>query len=310
MSKVAKKGGSAAAPMQQATSSLPKVNSPTKAANKSSTSNTKASNNAALPSIINKPQDAANSQEMVDTILTKAENHGEAVSTSILVESAANVVVLSGDTAASVPDTSESVVVTANDAVEAAPVPDTTTIPAAVITEQPPLPPLEDGQVTLLYEQYNEQFPIVASSITAAEIDEVYCLSFVMPGCRIRLSLLSPANKRKKEIELEEQGLGLIEREKQILLNEEPKGTFHGLRADGSYYVYAEQAAEQLALDQARAREIFAQQASIEQVQRKDDGRVLESCSCLYGNPCVDEYGCRDWGNRYAVAKQNGWKGF
>jgi hypothetical protein len=42
----------------------------------------------------------------------------------------------------------------------------------------------------------------------------------------------------------------------------------------------------------------------------KDDGRVLESCSCVYGNPCVDEYGCKDWDNRYAVATKNGWKGF
>ena len=37
---------------------------------------------------------------------------------------------------------------------------------------------------------------------------------------------------------------------------------------------------------------------------------VPESCSCLYGNPCVDEYSCRDWTNRFAVAKANGWKGF
>ena len=28
------------------------------------------------------------------------------------------------------------------------------------------------------------------------------------------------------------------------------------------------------------------------------------------GNPCVDEYGCKDWDNRYAIAKINGWKGF
>lgn len=45
--------------------------------------------------------------------------------------------------------------------------------------------------------------------------------------------------------------------------------------------------------------------------ERKDDGRSgLESCSCVYGNPCVDEYGCKDWHSRYAVAKANGWKGF
>jgi hypothetical protein len=35
-----------------------------------------------------------------------------------------------------------------------------------------------------------------------------------------------------------------------------------------------------------------------------------ESCSCIYGNPCVDEYGCKDWYNRMDVAKKNGWKGF
>ncbi len=35
-----------------------------------------------------------------------------------------------------------------------------------------------------------------------------------------------------------------------------------------------------------------------------------ESCSCIEGNPCVDEYGCKDWYNRYAIAKKNGWAGF
>ena len=42
----------------------------------------------------------------------------------------------------------------------------------------------------------------------------------------------------------------------------------------------------------------------------RDDGRGFESCSCIYGNPCVDEYSCRDWDNRMAVAMKNGWKGF
>eukprot|EP00943_MAST-04B_sp_MAST-4B-sp1_P000214 g214.t1 len=33
-----------------------------------------------------------------------------------------------------------------------------------------------------------------------------------------------------------------------------------------------------------------------------------ETCSCLYGNPCVDQYVCSDWKNRFEIAKQNGWK--
>ena len=33
-----------------------------------------------------------------------------------------------------------------------------------------------------------------------------------------------------------------------------------------------------------------------------------ETCSCLYGNPCVDEYICNDWKNRFEIATKNGWK--
>jgi len=33
------------------------------------------------------------------------------------------------------------------------------------------------------------------------------------------------------------------------------------------------------------------------------------SCSCLWGNPCVSQYNCKDWANRAEVARRNGWKG-
>jgi hypothetical protein len=39
-------------------------------------------------------------------------------------------------------------------------------------------------------------------------------------------------------------------------------------------------------------------------------GGKAESCSCIEGNPCLDKYNCKDWENRYVVAKNNGWKGF
>ena len=48
----------------------------------------------------------------------------------------------------------------------------------------------ENGEVQLLYEMYAEQFPIVDGCITAELIDEEYCLSYVMPNCRIHLSKL------------------------------------------------------------------------------------------------------------------------
>ena len=34
------------------------------------------------------------------------------------------------------------------------------------------------------------------------------------------------------------------------------------------------------------------------------------SCSCLFGNPCAVAENCKDWRNRFEVAKKNGWKGF
>ena len=39
-------------------------------------------------------------------------------------------------------------------------------------------------------------------------------------------------------------------------------------------------------------------------------GPKTESCSCIEGNPCADAYCCKDWKNRFEVAKKHGWKGF
>lgn len=182
------------------------------------------------------------------------------------------------------------------------------TVPEAVPVVEVPSPPVkppQNGKVTLIYEQYNEQFDILNGSTTHENIDEVYCLTFVMPNCLIHLSKLNPQEKRKLEAE------GNLD----FFIEENPRGTYHGLEVDMTYYVYVEQEAEQLARDQARMKQIAS---SMEGAKKKDpngdlvkdDGRVLESCSCIYGNPCVDEYGCKDWDNRFAVATKNGWKGF
>jgi hypothetical protein len=179
--------------------------------------------------------------------------------------------------------------------VNAVPVPE----PVAVVV----LPP-QNGKVILIYEQYNEQFEITNGSTTAENIDEVYCLSFVMPGCLIHLSNLNPQEKRQ----------AVIDGNLDLFLEENPRGTYHGLEVDKTYYVYVEQEAEQLARDQAKMKQIADSMEGAKKrgdaALTKDDGRVLESCSCIYGNPCVDEYGCKDWANRCAVATKNGWKGF
>lgn len=162
-------------------------------------------------------------------------------------------------------------------------------------------PVKRDGEVKLIYEQYSEMFPIVNGSTTQENIDEVYCLSFVMPNCLVHLSIHDPPTKRRLEIE---------EKFEELFLPEIPRGTYQNLVADQTYYVYVEQESAQLERDQAMTRLRLQNDPTALAALKKDDGRVLESCSCIYGNPCVDEYGCRDWANRFAIATKNGWKGF
>ncbi len=163
----------------------------------------------------------------------------------------------------------------------------------------------ENGKVILLYEMYNEEFDIEDGKISKEYIDEEYCLSDVMPNCAISLSTIL---EKKDIFEALEEGMT------NIFLHAE-EGHILGLEVGKSYTVFVEQHEEQLKRDQAamalRAQSMEgAVDPNAQEPLPKDDGRVGESCSCIYGNPCTDEYGCKDWYNRYAVAMKNGWKGF
>lgn len=293
--------------------SLPKVNakasdtkSPNKPAANASPSKASSGGNSKLPAI-NKPTASASIHAKVndtaDKVLEKAETVKDDVTatTSVTNESPAlksslessEPVALANDQPQPVAeDSGNTPVVTSPVANEVSP----------PVMEEPPVN--RNGLVTLIYEQYNEQFQIVDGVTTQEAIDDVYCLSFVMPNCLIHLSTYPPAVKRQREID---------ELFSDLFIPEEPRGTYQKLVADSTYYVYVEQEAEQLKRDQAlqrqRAQEMQEQNKGDKIV--RDDGRAgMESCSCIYGNPCVDEYGCKDWENRMAVAMKNGWKGF
>ncbi|RHY09123.1 hypothetical protein DYB36_000303 [Aphanomyces astaci] len=128
----------------------------------------------------------------------------------------------------------------------------------------------QHGRVVLKYEMYSEQFDIAQGSTTAAVVDDAYCLSFVMPQCRIHLSEWDPPTKVEKE--------GHVD----VFVREDPVGTYHGLEADRTYYVYIEQEADQLARDQAAMRATAATMegaASMTKADKMDDdGRGFESC--------------------------------
>uniref|UniRef100_K3WKZ6 Uncharacterized protein n=1 Tax=Globisporangium ultimum (strain ATCC 200006 / CBS 805.95 / DAOM BR144) TaxID=431595 RepID=K3WKZ6_GLOUD len=159
-----------------------------------------------------------------------------------------------------------------------------------------------NGMINLIYEQYDEEFSIVDGSTTQAAIDDVYCLSFVMPECLVHLTRHAAPERFARE------DAGVFD----SLVREDPQGVYVDLEKDTTYYVVVEQEADRLKRDQDATRARWAPQLQREKRERDnaDDGRGFESCSCVYGNPCVDEYGCRDWHARFAVATANGWKGF
>lgn len=52
---------------------------------------------------------------------------------------------------------------------------------------------LRNGKIVVVYNTYEDEFPIEDGSMKACTVDEEYCLSDAMPGCRIHLSKISAA---------------------------------------------------------------------------------------------------------------------
>lgn len=93
---------------------------------------------------------------------------------------------------------------------------------------------------------------------------------------------------------------------------------FSGLEPGQTYWVGVVEDAGEAAASAAREDAAYAarEAAKAAAAAQKTAGaggdggqRTGESCSCLWGNPCVDEYVCKDWSNRFAVAAANGCRG-
>mmetsp|Transcript_13508 Transcript_13508/g.20294 ORF Transcript_13508/g.20294 Transcript_13508/m.20294 type:complete len:287 (-) Transcript_13508:231-1091(-) len=154
-----------------------------------------------------------------------------------------------------------------------------------------------EGNVVVNYQMYNEEFPISENTLTAARIDEDYGLTDVMPGCRIRLSTIDSKARTTYEN---------ANNCEAPWVKEDPEGTFRELLAGEKYFCIVIENPEQYAKDMEALRVRLEAEGG---APVESSGRA-EGCSCLYGNPCMDQYICKDWDNRYAVAKANGWKGF
>lgn len=146
---------------------------------------------------------------------------------------------------------------------------------------------LANGEVTIKYSMYAEKFTIQNHTLTAAAIDDLYCLSDVMPGCFIHLS--------EKEF---------IHGEEHMYMKEDPPGTFLGLMAGETYWCYVQQDPEQEKRDQQMIKEKWA--GVTVQGGLGDRGSEGETCSCAWGAPCTNPMICKDWDNRFANAIKGG----
>lgn len=164
------------------------------------------------------------------------------------------------------------------------------------------------GSVIVCYSHYKKPFPILKGKMTAETFDSEYCLTFAFPNCKLHLSTYSPSDFSYEDI-------GLTERP---MVHEEPPGTYHGLTADSTYWVHIEEDATEREAYEKRQDAFATEQAKRRTEAEENEAKGIaavsqekaESCSCIEGNPCMDSYGCKDWNNRYAVAKKHGWKGF
>ncbi|CAK4114593.1 unnamed protein product [Aphanomyces euteiches] len=188
-----------------------------------------------------------------------------------------------------------------------APAPAMPSVKPATPEPQIQTPPSQDlnnnGNVIVRYNHYKKEFAIKNGSLDAATIDGQYFLSAVFPKSKLYLSRFGPS-----DFSFESEGLS-----ERPMVAEEPCGIYQGLIVGETYWVHIEEDAEERVAYEKRQDEYSAARAK-DRAAKDDKPNIMrekvESCSCIEGNPCVDKYCCKDWDNRYAVAKKHGWKGF
>ena len=156
---------------------------------------------------------------------------------------------------------------------------------------------LQNGDVVIRYQMYDEKFPVVDGCLSVAKLDEDYCLSDVMPGCKLELVTCPLAKKYELEAANEEVP---------YVKQSDDGSKFVGMNTLEEYWVVVYENEEQRKKDMAKVR------ARIEAdgIAKKEGPRAV-GCSCIEGNPCTEgnKYNCKNWEMRFAIAKEHGWKG-
>jgi hypothetical protein len=158
-------------------------------------------------------------------------------------------------------------------------------------------------ETTFIYHELDEKF---YGSVSCAEVDDKFSFSYVFKG-NYQVQLKGPGRT----------GPRCPRKDGQIISLE----MSNKVDADGAigleYWaaVDEDEKAEEAALGGKKKITYTATgggEGGISIQTDHGDGEFGEdraSCSCIEGNPCVSAYNCKNWANRYEVAKANGWKG-
>eukprot|EP01116_Phalansterium_solitarium_P006906 TRINITY_DN19332_c0_g1_i1.p1 TRINITY_DN19332_c0_g1~~TRINITY_DN19332_c0_g1_i1.p1 ORF type:complete len:299 (-),score=30.36 TRINITY_DN19332_c0_g1_i1:22-918(-) len=158
-----------------------------------------------------------------------------------------------------------------------------------------------NGDVTVCYNHYKKQLRLKDGTLTSDAVDDELALTFAFPNCKLHLTPTAPDPTR-------ESGPA------PPLIDEAPPGVFVGLETGSILWVVVEEDLEEERKAEERQRQYVERMTKERNAKaQKDNGIKVEreeSCSCVEGNPCLSQYSCKDWENRYEVAKRHGWKGF
>ena len=188
----------------------------------------------------------------------------------------------------------------------------------------------QNGVVTVRYRLKAAPCNIRAGVATAAAVDAALGLSAAKPGCVVHLCVLDvPSLERRMREDGKAEGGGQQQQPSPsrygYFVREEPEGSFRGLLDGEAYWAYVNEDTAAERAEMEAAKEGWVQHAdvsgdSVREVGGGGGGGGIEAagagaaarqegCSCIEGNPCVDEYICKDWHNRFEIAKTHGWGG-
>ena len=186
--------------------------------------------------------------------------------------------------------------------------------PAAALAAAPepePEPPANNGKVKVRYNHYNRDFDVVGGKLQWEHVDDEYAIGFVFKGnwtCHLTHEataekILPDGGALRKEMRKDPDAFDPDEEEEKWC------GFFSGLTiadSDGKQKQYVLVVKEDEVLDAMTTKTTYKAPTK----ETIPGGKKMESCSCIEGNPCADAYCCKDWRNRFEVAKKHGWKGF